>query len=42
MKLWNADRGCGPIYADPSYALDLLSWKVKLGTNQMCDGAWRW
>ena len=30
------------MYADPSTAEDLLSWKAALGVDDMCEDTWRW
>ena len=29
-------------WADPSLAERLLGWKARLGTERMCQDAWRW
>ena len=30
------------VYADPSYALQLLGWEAKLGLKEMVTSAWKW
>ncbi|MDP9067609.1 MAG: UDP-glucose 4-epimerase GalE [Actinomycetota bacterium] len=30
------------VYADPTYALDLLGWKATRGLDEICADGWRW
>ena len=30
------------IYADPSYAYELLNWKAELGLKEMVKSVWNW
>jgi len=30
------------MYADPSYAKELLGWSASLGIQEMCEDTWRW
>ena len=30
------------IYADPSYAYELLNWKAELGLKEMVTSVWNW
>ena len=39
------DRRAGDIatcYADPSYAAEILNWKVECELDEMCEDTWRW
>jgi len=29
-------------YADPSYAAEILNWKVECELDEMCEDTWRW
>ena len=30
------------VYADPSYAKEVLEWEAKMGIDKMCEDTWRW
>ena len=30
------------VYADPSYAKEVLEWEAKMGIDEMCEDTWRW
>ena len=32
----------GECYADPSYASEVLDWRVEFDLLQMCEDTWRW
>ena len=45
IKYRIVDRRAGDIatcYADPSYAAEILNWKVECELDEMCEDTWRW
>jgi len=45
VKYRIVDRRAGDIatcYADPSYAAEILNWKVECELDEMCEDTWRW